>query len=226
MVPSRKDASVLAQAVAPARIRTWVVPSGVDTEHIAPQARAERTHDAVFVGSLGWHPNRAAVERIAALVPHLTRELGRAPRIRIVGRSAGFESVLRPLLAVPELEFCGFVPDARVEMARARVLLAPLAYGGGTKLKVLNALACGLPVVTSAAGAEGLEVGEADGVYVREGAEALARETARLVRDDVAWRAASAAARHAAASRFSWHAVASALRQAVRGATPALEAAR
>ncbi len=206
MVPSARDARLLEEVVEPHRPHTWIVPSGVDTSHfVRGDKRAEeRPIDMVFMGSIGWHPNREAVASLAREVaPEVSRLLRRLARTSVVGQRDGYE---RQLAAVKGagVTFTGFVEDPGVILRDSKVFVAPLAYGGGTKLKVLTAMACGLPVVTTEAGAEGLDVTEDDGVFVCHGAMEIARVASSLIENEDRWDAAASAARACVVRRFDW----------------------
>jgi glycosyltransferase involved in cell wall biosynthesis len=159
-----------------------VVPNSV----VAPTQvrRAPAAAPALlFVGSLGYEPNAEAARTLAEQVLPLVRAHG-DPRAEawIVGNYSRDNEVAR-LGALPGVVLFGFVEDVGPLYARAAVVVAPLASGSGTKLKVLEAFAHGAPVVTTPVGAAGL--GGRDGVHllVGEGPGGLARHVCALLAD-------------------------------------------
>ncbi len=148
---SEQDATVLSE-LAPG-IPTAVVSNIHDPEPAGPGF--EERAGLLFVGSF-WHaPNVDAVLWLAHEVLPLIRERLPNVRVRIVG--AGAPGPIRAL-ASDGIEIAGQVPDLRPDLESARVSLAPLRYGAGVKGKVGEAMAFGLPVVTTTVGAEGMGI--------------------------------------------------------------------
>lgn len=141
-----------------------VVPNAVDTAGFAPLARARRPAPrgpaeptVLFTGNFGYTPN---VEAARILLDDLRPRLRRsAPGLRIVlcGRQPPPE-LLMAAAEDPLLTVTGEVPDVRPWFARADLVVVPLRLGGGTRLKILEALAAGCPVVSTPKGAEGLRL--------------------------------------------------------------------
>ena len=105
----------------------------------------------------------------------------------------------------------GWVDELAPELARAAVVVAPLLSGGGTKLKVLEALAAGRPVAATTVGAEGIEVGDGEHLLVADGVEAFVAAVDRLLADrDLAGRL-GAAGRLQMGERYSWDSLAATL---------------
>lgn len=134
-----------------------LVPNGVDCAAYAslPDGRV-RGDLIVYVGSMSWPPNEEAALFLATTVlPQVRRQRPNA-RLRIVGKSPGAE--LRALDGRDGIEVTGEVPDVIPHLEEAALLAVALESGGGTRLKILEALAAGLPVVSTPVGAEGLDL--------------------------------------------------------------------
>jgi glycosyltransferase involved in cell wall biosynthesis len=167
---SERDAERLRE-LAP-RTPVDVVPNGVDIERFAPQPEVAVDPDRlVFVGSLDWRPNQDAVLWFVEEI--LPRIAAARPRVRfdVVGRSPP-EALRARLGAVYAVELHASVRDVRPYRARAAAEVVPLRIGGGSRLKICEALAMARPVVSTRVGAEGLDVG--DGVRLADGVEEFA----------------------------------------------------
>ena len=182
-----------------------LVPNGVDDELFDVDEEPSGGEDVLFFGQFGYAPNAHGVlrflkdgwPRLAEARPHA--------RLRLVGRDLGGE-LARLAAASERVEAVGFVEDIATELARARVVIVPLWQGGGTRLKVLEALAAARPVVGTPVGVEqiGFEAGRHGhlGSTPRE----LADATASLLADPAAARALGQAGRSLAGS-FRWREV-------------------
>ena len=159
--------------------------------------------NVLFLGNFMHPPNVDAVDWwVRDLGPAVEAATGRAVPLRIVGNGS---EALRQRWSGREAEsvdIAGWVEDLEPEFAAARVFLAPLRYGAGTKGKILAALAHGTPVVTTAVGAEGNHGAVADGLSVADDPQHLADLVAQLLNDDDAWE--HARKRATEASHAAW----------------------
>jgi glycosyltransferase involved in cell wall biosynthesis len=136
----------------------YLAPNGVDCRAYAslPEARRSGPPTILFVGAMSWAPNAAAARFLATDVLPRVRAKVPGARLRIVGREPGPE--VRALGRRAGVEVTGAVPDVLPHLADAHVMAVPLEAGGGTRLKILEAFAAGVPVVSTPVGAEGLDV--------------------------------------------------------------------
>jgi glycosyltransferase involved in cell wall biosynthesis len=183
--------------------RTAVVPNGVDLELFRPSPRSARqqSQTLLFFGAIDYHPNTDAVlfflrEVLPALVE-------RYPRVRlcVVGRKPP-ESIVRQQSA--SVEVTGVVDDVRPWVDRADVVVVPLRIGGGTRLKILEAMAMGKAVVSTTLGAEGLDVVPERDLLVADDAAGFVKQVGRLLDDPRLAGRIGESARQVVASRYSW----------------------
>jgi glycosyltransferase involved in cell wall biosynthesis len=157
LVPSSDDAAVV-RRIAP-HARAVVYPNAIQGKLESDRCQDEAI---VFSGNLEYHPNYSAVRFFRREIWPLLRE--RCPSLvwRLVGKNS--HAVSRLIAGDPRIELVGAVDDALAELARSRVAVVPLLAGSGTRLKILEAWAAGLPVVSTTIGAEGL--GARDGEHL------------------------------------------------------------
>lgn len=149
---SEIDKSKLKRLFPEARIK--VVENGVDTDYYRDEKKEIEENSLVFVGGLNWFPNHdAMVFFYSSILPLIKREIPDI-RLRVVGK---FEP--KDLAYKDEaIDYLGFVKDERDIIAKSSVFVVPLRVGGGTRLKILNALSMEKAVVSTAVGCEGLDV--------------------------------------------------------------------
>lgn len=154
------DADVNAAAAWAEGEPAWVLPNGVDVDRFSPSGpAADAGESVVFVGSLDVRMNEEAVEWFVEHAWPDVRDRRSDAQFRIVGRSPS--RTVRSLDAEPGVHVVGEVDSVVPYYDEAAVAVAPFAHGGGSKLKVLEALAMARPVVTTPTGATGIDL-EAD----------------------------------------------------------------
>jgi sugar transferase (PEP-CTERM/EpsH1 system associated) len=190
-----------------------VVQTGVDTNYFSPEPGAQNGEvpkaDAphlVFTGSMDWLPNedgmlhfvKEILPHVRARVPHVTLSIvGRAPT-PAVQRLAGHAGI----------EVTGRVEDVRPHVARGMVYVVPLRIGGGTRLKIFEAMAMGKAVVSTSVGAEGLPVTDGRDIVIADDPRRFAAAVVSLLGDSEARRRLESAARRLVVERYDWSAVA------------------
>ena len=181
--------------------RIEVVPTGVDLEKFTIAHSALVTEPlAVFVGAMDWEPNIDAVEFFCGEVWPLVQARVRNALFRIVGRNPD-RRVLR--LASNSIDVTGSVASVLEHLQEAAAVVVPLRIGGGTRLKIYEAMAAGKAVVSTSIGAEGLEVRNGHDIVLADGPEEFAERTANFLVDaDERRRFGVAAA--ATARKFNW----------------------
>lgn len=167
-----------ARALCPAAQLRYV-PNVVDVAAIAPVECPVAERRAIFVANFAYEPNRNGLRfLLEEVLPRVWNVLPDA-KLALVG--AGL--ALRELTDDPRVEGLGFVDDLRSAYARASCAVVPLLQGGGTPLKLIEALAYSLPVVATPRAVVGLEVRDGEHCLVADGAEAFAETLIRVLRD-------------------------------------------
>ncbi|MGH7726475.1 MAG: glycosyltransferase family 4 protein [Candidatus Eiseniibacteriota bacterium] len=197
------EAREIARVAPEARVE--IVPIGVDFARFRAPAR-DAPPIVLIVGSYAWRPNAEGVRRfLGEGWPEVRARIPDA-RLRVVGKD--LPRALAGEIEAAGGESVGFVEDVAPEYARASVLVVPLWVGAGARVKIVEALAAGLPIVTTALGAEGL--GLVDGVHAvyAEEPAALGRAAARVLSEPQRARRLEVEGRDWAARNFSLEAVA------------------
>ena len=157
-----------------------VVSNGVDLDYFKP-GDAEDEMSLVFTGSMDWHPNEDAVLYFCHHVLPLIRTEFPEIKFCIVGSNPS-ERVLG-LQRLEGVVVTGSVEDVRPYISNAAVYVVPLRVGGGTRLKILQALAMRKAVVSTSIGCEGLDLQPEEHLLVADEPQQFAESTIRLVRD-------------------------------------------
>jgi glycosyltransferase involved in cell wall biosynthesis len=199
VVAVSEDEARVVRALAPGG-RVVVAPNGVDVDALAPTPPGDAL---LFVGLLSYAPNRDAMEWFARdVLPHLAAE---NPEVLVAGREPGpmLEALAREQ---PRLRLLDFVPDLAPLYARAAVFINPMRGGGGTRLKMLGAMAAGKAVVSTTIGAEGLALAAGRDVLIADTAETFAAAVRALLRDRTRAERLGRAARALVEARYRWEA--------------------
>jgi glycosyltransferase involved in cell wall biosynthesis len=198
------DAAALRQIAPKSEIA--VVPNGLDVESYARSAQsADLAHQSlVFTGTMDYRPNIDAVLWFAQRVYPLVRQRVPEACLYVVGRRP--HSRLDPLRGLPGIEITGGVPDTRPYIRAASVYVIPLLSGGGTRFKVLEAMAMQCPIVSTSMGCDGFPVVSGRDVLLADEPEAFAAQVVELLQDGSRRRALGEAGL-AFARRYDWSAI-------------------
>jgi len=210
---SEHDRSLMSAWVDGSRIDA--VPTGVDLAQFQANENSPPAGPLVmFVGAMDWEPNVDAVDYFCASVwPAITARVPQA-QFRIVGRNPDRRV---QNLASASVEVTGSVPSVIEHLKEAAVVVVPLRIGGGTRLKIYEAMAAGKAVVSTTVGAEGLEVHHGSDIWLADDAGSLADAVVSLLLNHDLRRSLERAAA-AQARKFDWSAVAETFRQALYNA--------
>jgi len=202
---SETDRDVFARFVEPKKLT--VIPTGVDVDYFEPQSVEEAPNSLVFSGSMDWLPNEDAVLYFIETIFPLIKQQCPEVSLEVVGRSPS-----RKLQAAAEREknvrLTGWVEDIRPFVARAAICVVPLRIGGGTRLKIFEAMAMGKAVISTTVGAEGLPVGPGKDVVLADTPHDFAQSVICLLRDPHLRRRLGSGARSLVQENYSWGRVA------------------
>lgn len=176
---SKADSETMARQYGLERVAD--VPTGIDTEFFRPGPReSRRPHGLVFTGSMDWLPNEDAMAWFTESILPLVREAMPDVELTVVGRNP-YPSLVELGKRTPSVEVTGRVDDVRPYMERASAYIVPMRVGGGTRLKIYEAMAMGLPVVSTSVGAEGLPVENGREILLADTPEEFADAVLRVL---------------------------------------------
>lgn len=178
-----------------------VVPNGADLRSFAPVAPWSGEPVLLYVGAMHYYPNIDAVHYFFENMFDRIRESVPNVHVRIVGHSPPPE--IRELARESGVEVTGSVVDVRPYYSNATVFIVPLRLGGGTRLKIIEAMAMGLPVVSTSVGAEGLDIHDGQDILLADEPIAFADATVRLLTDAPLRQTLSVSARKTA-QQYDW----------------------
>ncbi len=212
-VPSSVDRAALLKLLRPAA-HVSVVPNGVDIALNPYSLVADAPLCLAHCGSLSYEPNRDALVYFCdAIWP---RVLDHAPEVKLMvtGESSGAPAAVRQ---APNLVMTGYLPDVRSVIQACRAEIVPLRLGVGTRLKIMEAMALGTPVVSTSVGAEGLEVTHGQDILLADDPAAFADSVVKVLHSPALRLRLSEAGRKLVEQRYAWDVIGDGLRAVVRG---------
>jgi glycosyltransferase involved in cell wall biosynthesis len=197
------------QSAAAHAVRATVVVPGVDCDALQPLVRRPSGSNLVFVGSMNYIPNVDAAEFfVNDVLPLIARE---RPDVTFTIVGARPSAAVRRLAEDPRVSVTGPVDDVRPYYAAAAAAVVPLRAGGGVRMKILEGMALGVPMVSTTIGAEGLSLEHGRELLIGDTPQELADAAIGLLRDPALGDRLARAARETALRRFSWESVAAVL---------------
>jgi glycosyltransferase involved in cell wall biosynthesis len=190
-----------------------VIPNGVDTAMMTPAKAAVTPGCLLFTGMMNYEPNVEAVQYfVEEILPLIRAEVPNAT-FHIAGANPSPEI---KALATESVYIHGSVPDMRPYFHQASVVVVPLLHGGGTRLKILDAAACGKPIVSTSVGAEGLNFVDGRDLLLADSAPPFAQTVVRLLANPDRQAELSRCARRAAEA-YDWSKIASEFCRVITG---------
>lgn len=186
------------------------IPNGVDTAYFRPKGLSQEPKTLIFVGTMGWYPNIEAVNYVCDEIMPILRERSSGIKFRIIGANPP-ESIRKLAETYDDIEVLGFVDDVRDYIERASVYVCPIMDGGGTKLKILDALAMKKAIVAHSIACEGINVTDGVNVLLADTGEEYATAILRLLQNDTLRRDLGQEARTLAVEQYDYASIGSSL---------------
>src|SRR4051794_19484749 len=190
--------------------RTMVIPNAADVDFYKPRPEYPQPdgRTIVFFGLMSYMPNiDGATWFIQEIWPRIAEKNADA-RCKIIGGSPSTQLLA---LAGLRIEFTGFVPDLRPHLAEAAAVIVPLRLGGGTRLKIVEAMAMGKAMVSTTLGAEGIDAVPGRDILIEDQPSAFADAVVRLLAEPELAARIGSSARQLSEARYAWSAAARAL---------------
>jgi polysaccharide biosynthesis protein PslH len=188
--------------------RVYDIPTGVDTNYFEPLQNHANPYELVFTGSMDWMPNEDAIiyfsEEILPLIA------ARVPQVKlnVVGRNPA-NRLVELARVNPRINVTGRVDDVRPYIDSAAAYIVPIRVGGGTRLKIYEAMAMAKPVISTTIGAEGLAVRNGEDLLIADAPQAFAQAVVSVLEEKAFAERLGQAARTVVCEQFGWNRVAS-----------------
>jgi sugar transferase (PEP-CTERM/EpsH1 system associated) len=191
--------------------RVQIVANGVDTAEFGPAGVKSDSPTLIFTGTLSYAPNAEGIGWFVRDIWPLILAAVPGVKLDIVGREPPAEVLA---LASDRVHVCGDVPDVRPYLQCAWLAIVPVLHGGGTRLKILEAMACALPVVSTTIGAEGLDVVDGRDILIADEPATFAAHVVELLRDTLLRVTLGQFARALVERHYEWRVITEALETA------------
>jgi len=180
-----------------------VIPNGVDTSYFKPHGNKCLKHNLIFAASLDYYPNEDAVIFFMQKIWPVLKKKNSNITFTITGRNPS-KCIRKIASADSNINVTGYVEDVRPLIDKAEVYICPIRDGGGTKLKLLDAMAMGKAIVTTSIGAEGLEVIHEKHVLIADDPKIFASQILLLFNNPALRKYLAQNARQLVEERYSW----------------------
>ena len=179
-----------------------IVPNGIDTKSFVSYPISGRGNELLFVGAMDYEPNIDAVLYFCQeIFPMIQRKMP-GIKLRIVGRNSPRN--VQKLAANRDVVICGHVEDVMPFYSKAMLAVVPLRCGGGTRLKILEAMATGTPVISTSVGCEGLDVKAGENIMIADSPEDFAGKAVALLSERELWTKIARDGRKLVEERYDW----------------------
>jgi glycosyltransferase involved in cell wall biosynthesis len=169
-----------------------------------PKIEFEKTEKSmIFMGTLSWEPN---IDGLIWFIQNAYPKILAAHhdvKLYVLGKQTD-DRLANIAKNYPSIKLCGFIQDINEYLEKCRVFIAPLRFGSGMKVKVLEGMYRGLPMVTTDIGAEGLEVDSNKQMLISDDAETFAQQCIQLLEDQKLWERLRDSSRELAANKYTW----------------------
>jgi len=214
----RASAATAVTSLELSTLRSWgvtnvnLIPNGVDLESRSATPEAEVEDELLFLASLDWYPNLDALDYFVKNILPAVRARRPSVKLRIVGRRPA-NSVITQYSCLPGIDFVGEVKEVGSYVGRATVIIVPLRIGGGSRIKILEALAAGKAVISTTIGAEGLDVISGEHLLIADSPAEFAGGVEELLASTRLRRLLGDNGRKLVTDRYGWDQIASRLEE-------------
>lgn len=186
----------------PSLLNIQSLPIGVDLDYFHIVERRIGSHDILFLGTMYWPPNIDCVQYFHRDIFPLVQR--RIPDCTFTISGQRPAQSVQAMVADPAVKVTGYVDDTRDVAAQCGVFVVPLRSGSGVRVKILNAMAMGLPIVSTSIGAEGIEVVSGEHILIADTAESFADAVVAVLTNKSLADRLSQNARKLACDKYSW----------------------
>jgi sugar transferase (PEP-CTERM/EpsH1 system associated) len=197
----------------PFKGRIQIVPNGVDTATFNFKKETKKTADLLFVGNMSYYPNVKAAEFLVENIKPILEAKGNGCSIEVAGANPATQ-VLE--LQKSEVKISGWVDDIVATYHGARIFVAPLFHGSGLQNKILEAMACGVPVITTTQTNNAIRAKSGEELLIADDANEFANTIIKLLADDALYHKLQNNARTFVEQNYSWNVFVSELNQAIK----------
>lgn len=187
--------------------KIYKIPTGVDTDYYQPREVAIKEKQMVFVGAMDWLPNEDAMYYMVNNIFPLVKQKEKDASMVIVGRNPSAR-IEKAVSKIDDIEMTGWVDDTRDYIHESSIFVVPIRIGGGTRIKIYEAMACGKPVISTSIGAEGLPLEHGKHVYLEDNATDFANRIIELYNSKTAREQMGQSARNYVYENYRWEIVA------------------
>lgn len=198
---SELDKQILLQSCP--RINATVVDNGVDTDYFQPSSIATTPNSLVYAGSMNWYPNaEAMIYFVRDIWPIIINKLPDI-EMNLIGADPP-QILVEHSKRDTNFKIYGFVDDVRPYIRSTAAYIVPITVGGGTRLKILDAMAMGKAIVSTSIGCEGIDVKDGENILIADTPEEFAEKTMAVLGDEALRKRLGDAARKTAEQKYSW----------------------
>lgn len=199
-------------------VKTAIVPNGVDVDYFK-RVEGEEEQAIIYTGGMNMFANKDAVMHLLDDIWPLVKT--KIPNIKfyIIGQDPPKE-LLRLSKEEAGIEVLGYVDDIRPYVAKSAIYVVPLRVGGGTRLKVLDALAQGKAIISTSIGCEGIEVTDRENIYIEDSDSEFASSIIELLNNKKRRKILGDNARKLAVDKYAWPSIAKYLLRAYKNTLP------
>ena len=184
----------------------YVVENGVDVNYFLPKINHDNTNRLIFAGRLDQYSNRDAIMNFCMNIWPLVKEKIPGIRFTIIGNNPP-QKLLDIAKHDKEVEVLGYVDDVRPYFSKATISVCPIRDGGGTRIKILDAMAMGMPIVATTIGCEGIDVAPGKDLLIANTPEEFIKNIEVIIINEKVRESISISARKKAEDRYSWNSI-------------------